>query len=106
MKKYLILIFILFIVSCNKKTAITIAENDFSKQNYIPAKVVLQTELAGCGYMLALEDGSMLQPINLNDTLKQNDLKLWIKYRHEKNAMSVCMMGVVVKIDEVKLRSK
>ena len=99
-----VLFIVLLFVSCHKKvtSAITQTDVELRSLNYVPAKVVLQTELAGCGYMLALEDGKMLEPLNLADTLKQNNLRLWIKYHIEKNAMSVCMMGTIVKVDDVK----
>ena len=95
---------VLLSISCHKKTSTVIIQTDeeLRNLNYIPAKVVLQTELASCGYMLALEDGKMLEPLNLNDTLKQNNLRLWIKYHVEKNAMSVCMMGTIVKVEDAK----
>lgn len=103
-----LMVIVLLFTSCHKKTSVIIiqTDDDLRSQNYVPAKVVLQTEIAGCGYLLALEDGKMLQPLNLNDTLKSNDLKLWIKYHPEKNAMSVCMMGAIVRIDDVKPRNK
>ena len=100
----LLLLLITLTFSCHKKTvsAVTKTENEMQALNYVSAKVVLQTELAGCGYMLALSDGKMLQPLNLNDTLKHDGLKLWVNYQIEKNAMSVCMMGQPVKINDAK----
>lgn len=105
MKKLFFLSLIMLALSCHKKTTSTgvITDDELRNQKYVPAKVVLQTELAGCGYLLALEDGKMLEPTNLNDTLKQNNLRLWIKYHVEKNAMSVCMVGTIVKVEDVKL---
>src|SRR5438105_11886933 len=101
MKKIVLFLFIVFAISCHKKTSMAVIQTDeeLRNLNYVPAKIILQTELAGCGYMLALEDGKMLEPLNLNDTLKQNNLKIWVKYHIEKNAMSVCMMGTIVRVD-------
>ena len=103
-KRLLLFGIILFLFSCHKKTtpALVINHEEWQSLNYSHAKVILQTELAGCGYMLALDDGKMLEPLNLNDTLKRNDLKIWVKYHVDKNAMSVCMMGTIVKIEDVK----
>ena len=78
-------------------------DDEMRRQNFIAVKVVLQTELAGCNYLLAQENGKMLEPLNLADSLKQNDLHLWIKYHAEKNAVSVCMMGTIITLDEVKI---
>lgn len=108
MKRIVLVSIIALTIACHKKTTPALAQSDNELRNlkYIPAKVVLQTGLDGCGYLLALDDGKMLEAINLSDTLKKNDLKLWIKYHPEKNAMSVCMSGMVVRIDDVKPRSK
>ena len=78
---------IIVCISCHRKTTSALMQTNDELRNlkYIPAKVVLQTELDGCGYLLALEDGKMLDAINLNDTLKRNDLKIWVKYHLEKN---------------------
>ncbi len=104
MKNLALFILIAFALSCHKKaqSTVVITDEELRASNYIPAKVVLQTELDGCGFMLALEDGKMLEPANLNDTLKQDRLRLWVKYHTKKNAMSVCMMGIPIVIDDVK----
>jgi len=104
MNRILFLLVLTVLFSCHKKTtpAVIITDDELRTLNYIPAKVVLQTELAGCGYLLALEDGRMLEPTNLSDTLKQDQLRLWVKYHAKKNAMSVCMMGTPIIVDDVK----
>ena len=104
MRSLALLILITLILSCHRKTtsAVVITDDELRALNYIPAKVVLQTELDGCGFMLALEDGKMLEPTNLNDSLKQDRLRLWVKYHTKKNAMSVCMMGTPIVIDDAK----
>ena len=103
-KNTLFVLLIILAVSCHKKITSSILQTDdeLRSLNYIPAKVVLQTEMDGCGYLIALEDGTLLEPINLNDTLKQNSLKIWVKYHTEKKGMSVCMMGKMVRIDDAK----
>lgn len=103
-KNILLVVLIVLMISCHKKTTTAIMQTDDELRtlNYIPAKVVLQTEMDGCGYLLALEDGTLLEPVNLNDTLKQNTLRLWVKYHTEKKGMSVCMMGTMIRIDDAK----
>ena len=92
------------LIACHKKATVPVilTQEELRMQKFVPAKVVLQSELAGCTYLLALEDGKMLEPVNLHDTLKQNNLRLWVKYQVEKSAMSVCMVGKMVRIDTVK----
>lgn len=91
-------------LSCHKKTTpvAVITDSELQALNYIPAKVTSQSGLAGCGFMLILEDGQMLEPVNLNDTLKQDQLRLWVKYQVEKKGMSVCMMGTMVRVQDAK----
>lgn len=65
------------------------------------AKVVDKTGFDGCGKLLKLADGELLEPNNLVDfeelNLKDGD-KVWINY-HDDPSPSICMMGKTVKID-------
>jgi len=51
--------------------------------------------------MVELDDGSSLEPTNLNDfnlDLKENK-KIWISYHTAPQMMSICMAGEIVTID-------
>lgn len=83
---------ILVFQGCNKESE---CENSHS------AKLVNMTGLDGCGWMVELDDGSSLEPTNLNDfnlDLKENK-KIWISYHTAPQLMSICMAGEIVTID-------
>ena len=71
---------------------------------YVEGEVFLPEGMAGCSYLLKLGDEKFLQPLNLADSLKQEKLRLWIRYHPEKSKMSVCMMGTIVTLDDIQFR--
>jgi hypothetical protein len=58
------------------------------------------TGLDGCGFVIELMDGTVLEPVNLEDfSLPLFDGKpIWIRY-HETVGGSICMVGTIVQID-------
>lgn len=58
------------------------------------------TGLDGCGYLIVLDNGERLEPLNLgSQTLKPADgMKVWITYTNAQNAASICMAGQMVNI--------
>lgn len=94
-QKILVLTFIvltLCINSCNKQIE---CENSHS------AKLVNMTGLDGCSWMIELNDGTKLEPTNLNDfniNLQENQ-KIWIVYHTAAQMASVCMHGEIVTVD-------
>jgi|TARA_Y100000385_G_C13032050_1_gene611226 hypothetical protein len=82
----------LAIHSCNKQSE---CENSQS------AKLVNMTGLDGCSWMIELNDGTKLEPNNLNDfsiDLEENK-KIWIVFRPAAQMVSICMVGEIVTID-------
>ncbi len=65
------------------------------------AEIADHTSFDGCGVLIELKDGTILEPMNLKDfdINKKNGTKVWIKYHDATNAGSVCMMGEMVEID-------
>ena len=65
------------------------------------------TGFDGCGILIVLENGDEIEPSNLNNfssTVSISDgQKVWVKY-HETGAMSICMVGPTVEIDELEER--
>jgi len=65
------------------------------------------TRFDGCGMLIVLENGDEIEPSNLNNfssTVSISDgQKVWVKY-HETGAMSICMLGPTVEIDELEER--
>lgn len=56
--------------------------------------------LDGCGYVLELEDGTRLEPLNLNefDFTPKDGVKLRVTYKEEPSG-SICMVGPSVRIE-------
>lgn len=81
---------ILLFVSCNRSSC----------DNAQAATIVDYTGLDGCGLVIQLQNGTVLEPVNLNDfNLTPTDgMKVWVKY-HEIAGGSICMVGQIVEID-------
>jgi hypothetical protein len=64
------------------------------------ATIIDYTGLDGCGLILKLSTGEVLEPMNLNDfnITPTDGLKVWVKYHEVANA-SICMVGPIVEID-------
>ena len=69
---------------------------------YTKATIINYT-IDGCSWMIRLEDGKLLEPINLKDEFKKENLKVWIQYKHYEN-FSFCMSGEMVTITAIELR--
>lgn len=94
---------------CGKKKIITETETtteqkrDFVIEGYTQATVI-NYELDGCKYILQLPDEKKLEPLNLPDEFKKDQLRVWIKYVPKKNAVSVCMAGQIVELTDIRIR--
>jgi hypothetical protein len=78
----------------------TIAKRDFLKEGYVKARVRNMAGLDGCGFLLILDNGETLEPVNLDKQFMQDGLKLWIRYTTTGNA-SICMAGIVVTLTAI-----
>lgn len=81
---------------CKNQKVVT---TDYS--GLIKATVVDMSELDGCNHLLKLEDGTFLEPMNLENEFKKNGMVLYISYKPSK-ANSVCMKGKLVELSTVK----
>ena len=79
-----------------KMDSIRYAEKE--AQGFVQATVVDNSGLDGCRFMLQLQSGKKLQPLSLEEKFMKDGAKVWIKYREQKHAMSVCMAGDVVQV--------
>ncbi len=61
--------------------------------------------LDGCTYILILGDGTRLEPVDLAESFRKDSLKVMIKYSEVKQP-SICMVGRMVNIIEIKVRSE
>lgn len=104
-----------FSCCCAKKTAATHAntttKRDFEKEGYVKATVIFY-EIDACKYVLQLEPDLngpdviiKLEPVNLKDEFKKDQLLVWIKYEEKKGAVSICMAGKIVELSDIQLRN-
>jgi len=69
-----------------------------SCENAQAATILDYTGLDGCGLVLKLQSGEVLEPTNLNDfnITPTDGMKVWVKY-HGVGMMSICMVGPTVR---------
>jgi hypothetical protein len=115
MKKVFLFSFFLFTFSfltvschCKKKACFwtnrTVeVKKDFEKEGYVKATVINYT-VDGCTFLLQLTDEKKLEPTNLSEEFKKDNLPVWIKYSPKKGAVSVCMAGQIVELSDIQLR--
>lgn len=59
---------------------------------------VIKYDVDGCTFLISLENGNRLHPVNLEEEFQKDGLKIWFRYTFQKEVMTVCMAGEVVKI--------
>lgn len=82
--------FFLLFASCNRTSC----------ENAQAATIEDYTGLDGCGLVIKLQSGEVLEPVNLNsfNFTPTDGMKVWLKY-HEVGLASICMVGPIVEID-------
>lgn len=107
---FLFCTFSFLIVSCHCKKRATVDANtttdfkrDFEKEGYTKATVINYT-IDGCTFLLQLADEKKLEPTNLSDEFKKDNLAVWIKYIPKKGGVSICMAGQMVELSDIQLR--
>jgi hypothetical protein len=100
---------------CKKKATATTAtaqvKRDFAAEGFVKA-TVSATDLDGCKFLLQIPSDpagpdvmKQLEPTNLKEEFKKDQLAVWVKYTVKKGAMSTCMAGTVVDISDIQLRN-
>lgn len=92
MKTLLIFLTIaLFFVSCERRSC----------ENAQAATIEDYTGLDGCGLVIKLQNGEVLEPVNLNDfnITPTDGMKVWVKYHEVSGMASICMVGPIVEVD-------
>jgi len=92
MKALFYLSFLLLIFSACNRT---------SCENAQAATIEDYTGLDGCGLVIKLQNGNVLEPVNLNDfnITPTDGMKVWVKYHEVSGMASICMVGPIVEID-------
>ncbi|HVA97900.1 MAG TPA: hypothetical protein VNG53_03315 [Bacteroidia bacterium] len=112
MKKSLLFSFLIIIASIfscqsQKKLSNNVSSSpvkEYQKEGYESAIVLDKTGLDGCGFVLQIGSGKILEPLNLGSDFKKNNLAVWIKYVSKKNAVSICMSGEIITLSDIQLR--
>lgn len=79
------------LVSCQKNSC----------SDSVKAKFLDATGTGGCGMVIELKDGKLIEPKNLGDfeITPRNGEKIWVSYHLAQTGGTVCMIGDVVIID-------
>jgi len=100
LKVFLVLV-ILFSFSCQKDEILPLTGYE---------EVILKnlTGFDGCGFVFQMKDSSYLEPTNKKDFMinYSDGEKYWIKYKIDYSAASICMVGQMIKIVELKDQAK
>ncbi|MES2286305.1 MAG: hypothetical protein V4547_11505 [Bacteroidota bacterium] len=101
---FVCLVFISMLQSCflflGVKSTPAAADQDTHEQNGFVKATIINYALDGCNFMLQLEDGKKLEPVNLSEEFRKDNIKVWIKYQHYKGT-SICMAGEMVTVTAI-----
>ena len=97
-KLIIVSLFSLFIFSCDGD------ENSKMERKGFEKATVINLALDGCDYVIQLESGEKLEPVNIEDNFQADGLEIWIKYKKEKSKMGACMVGPLINIEEIQVR--
>ena len=79
---------------------------NYAKEGYVKARVI-KYEVESCGFLIELTDKekTKLSPDKLEEGLKKNNLKIWIKYTlSKKQLMGTCMAGKQCEVIDIRRR--
>ncbi|MEP7265250.1 MAG: hypothetical protein ABI772_12165 [Bacteroidota bacterium] len=99
----LLILLIIAVTGCSKKTATVENKDEFSGKGYTAATIYMPEGMAGCPFLIKTTNFT-LEPLNLQEEFKQDSMQVWVKYHKEKGMMSVCMMGDIITIDDIQHR--
>lgn len=99
------LLFLLF-VSCKttQEENSAVSPSGSVPKGYVTA-TIKQIALDGCNWMLVLENQQQLEPVNLADSLKINELPVLVNYVPAPGP-SICMAGQRIRIIDIKKKLK
>jgi hypothetical protein len=92
---FILIVFAFLLAGCTKSTS--------PETGAIAATLHDYTGLDGCSWVIKLENGEVLEPVNLADfTIElEEGKKVWLKYAEQNDLASICMVGLIVKIDRI-----
>lgn len=72
------------------------------QDGFVKGVIFKESSDTTCGFLIRLEDNSILRPIKLNDDFKQEKLRVWIKYKEVRPLARKCTLGRVVEVLRIK----
>ncbi len=90
--------------SCSSKNSPPLQPLDLSK--YTEMSVVDARSLDGCSFLLEDKGAVRYQPVNLPDSVSIDGKKIYVLFVDEKNKMTTCMGGRLIRITDVKVLKK
>lgn len=65
-------------------------------------KVIDSRDIDGCGFLLIMEDSTLLDPGVIDEKFRKDQLEVLVHFKKDKDRMSICMRGIPVTIIEIK----
>ena len=95
---FILIVFTFLLAGCTKSTS--------PEAGAVAASLHDYTGLDGCSWVIKLENGEVLEPVNLaNFTIELKEgKKVWLKYTEQNDLASICMVGPIVRIVEISER--
>jgi hypothetical protein len=93
-----LVISIVFLASCGGD------ENTQMERKGFVKATIINMDLDGCEYVLQLESGEKVEPVNLEEEFKADGLDIWVKYKADKEKVGACMIGPIVNVEEIQIR--
>ena len=91
-----------FVITGVKNKPSKLALDTHEQKGFVKATIINYT-LDGCSFMVQLEDGKKLEPVNLQMEFRKDNFKVWIKYQYYKSN-SICMAGEMATITAIEKR--
>jgi len=94
MNKLIFALITILFLGCNKKA------DQSECPDYKQGTVVDMNGLDGCGFNIRLDDGTILEPNNLDKypQIKVSNKRIQFTYKDIEDRMSICMVGPMVEI--------
>ena len=106
-KKFSLAIAVLIVLfvfsSCCSKSCTTKEKKRIAVCNSTTGKVVDMSGLDGCKFMILLEDSTYLNPMNLVEGYRKQNLLICFSFEYKPMMPSVCMKGKMIEIKEIKV---
>jgi hypothetical protein len=100
-----VVLLLTLLCGCSRKVAGPAVEKEDKRfKNYEKATVVNFKGRDGCDFALQLESGENLEPERLPEEFQKDGTLVWIRYRERKEVASLCMIGKMISITDIRKR--